>query len=530
MLRTRCATSGCPGNAAGACQRAEEDKRCGNCCNCPGHNRRSRRWGPHAGNRSAIARVHRDRMQSAFGVLQEACDWLTEKCLGELEAYNLRTPTSIRKAVYRAVRLKLLQEPSDAAEPGLELLELLPFLLQERVLFGSTPDIIRGIDAEQLPVDDSEVSANSSANIDAATTPAPPEAPALPKRRPRRSNRAAESTATAPSARGSRSPAPSPNRAQRAASSSGQPLQLRWDALSERVIEDAVRCDRSFVLLAPPETAVPASLQLQRGGVFLWNTLQDKPSHPACRVHGDYPVTKLQRGNRGSFWKWQENGGHLCLHNRELGAATFSDSIHHFIAGRQHLRDRIRTLTEARPAWGNLVGPGTWLYADVDSAAIHDSRQQGYHGTTMHMLERVMAQGLETGWSGVVRRGILRLGVYYHLPNRAHLCHNYMLYSALDATGFLISAVIHMSAPKQDPLGRMTNIPTSGQPQSLTYADVAQVHGIWFHIVHVLSLWNGVADDWLWAEPRYAQHIEIDPLLERAELESNSRAHAARPT
>ena len=81
-------------------------------------------------------------MQSAFGVLQEAHEWLAEHCLGELEAFNLSTPTAVRKAVYRAVRLKLLREPSVAAEPDLELLELLPFLLRERVVFGATPDIV----------------------------------------------------------------------------------------------------------------------------------------------------------------------------------------------------------------------------------------------------------------------------------------------------------------------------------------------------------------------------------------------------
>ena len=314
------------------------------------------------------------------------------------------------------------------------------------------------------------------------------------------------------------------------ASSSGLPLQVRWEDLTHSVIADAVRCARAWVLLGPPDTAVPERLKLHRGGTFLWHELENRPSHPACRVHGEYPVTKLQRGRQASFWQWHENGGCFCLHNRELGAVTFSNSVHHFVAARPGLSARVRSLAQALPAWHTLVAPGTWLYAEVDGAALTPSRQEGYHGTSMHALERVLAQAMETGWSGGVRRSVLRLGVYYHVAARAHLCHNYMLHWALDDTGFLISAMIHMSAPMTDPQGRMVSIMTSGQPQSLTYADVAHVHGIWFHIVHVLALWHGASSDWLWAEPRYAQHLEVDPLLERADLESSARARAARPS
>ena len=526
MPRTLCATPGCPGDAADRCLRAAGDKRCGNCCDCGGHNRRSRRAGPGSGGRSATARAHREHMQSAFGVLQEACSWLTAKCVGELEAYNLRTPTAIRRAVYRAVRMKLLREKSHTAEPGVELLELLPFLMQERVMFGSTPDIMRGVHESQLPADRSGVPASSSGIIDAV--PAPPQPPdaAHPERRVRPRGTVLISLDTPAQARRSRSPTSSPTSELRVAPSAGLALQLRWDELSESVIQEAVRCALAFQLKAPPGTAVPASLQLQRGGTFLWSTLAGRPSHPACRDHGDYPVTQLQQGNRQSFWQWQENGGCFGLHDRELGAATFSDSLHHFIAGRPHLRSRVRSLTRARPAWEKHVIPGTWLYADVEGAANYASRLQGYHGTSMHMLERIMAQGLETGWNGVVRRNIRRLGVYFHILPRAHLCHNYMLYSALDDTGFLISAVIHLSAPAWDPLGRMTSIATSNQPQNLTYPDVCHVHGIYFHIVHVLQLWHGASDSWLWAEPRYAQQLEVDPLLERAVLESNARERA----
>ena len=465
-------------------------------------------------------------MQSAFRVLQEACTWLTAKCVGELEAYNLRSPSAIRRAVYRAVRTKLLREEWRTDEPGEELLELLPFLMQERVMFGSTPDILRSVQENQLSQGIPGKSASSSGAIDAVPDPPQPPDTARPERCARPRGTVLIALDTMAQARRSRSPTSSPASELRVAPSAGLALQLRLDELSESVVQEAVRSAKAFRMKAPPVTPVPGSLQLQPGGTFLWNKLAERPSHPVCRTDGEYPVTQLQQGNRHSFWQWQENGGCFGWNERALGAANFSDTLHHFIAGRPHLRSRVRSLTHDRPAWEKHVIPGTWLYADVESAANNASRLQGYHGTSMHMLERIMAQGLETGWSGVTRPKKLRLGVYFHILPRAHLCHNYMLYSALDDTGYLISAVIHLSAPDEDPLSRMTKI-TAKQPQNLTYPDVCHVHGIYFHIVHVLELKHGPSDTWLWAEPRYAQQLEVDPLLERAVLESNARERAS---
>ena len=469
-------------------------------------------------------------MQSALSVLQEGCDWLRSKCLGELEACNLHTPTAIRRMLYRAVRMRLLREASDATEPGLELLELLPFLLLERVKIGATPDIMRGIDERQVDAGEYEMPASSSDIDSIGPAPPPPADHARPKRRPRHDRDDSESVATGPRARGSRSPAPSPNRELRVAPSSGLLLQMRLDALSESIVEDAVRCALAFVLKQTPMTMEPAHLQLQRGGTFHWNTLEGRPSHPACRVHGAHPVIRMQGSNQESLRRWQQHGGAFCLHDRDAGAQVFSDTIHHWMAGRPHLHSRVRWLVQAEPAWAKLVFPGSWFYANVDDTSIDESRLEGFHGTTMHVLERIMAQGMETGWTGVIQRKIRRLGVYFHILARAHLCHNYMLYSALDDTGFLISPVIHLSAPVVDPQKRLVSIKTSGQPQNLTYQDVCRVHGIWFHVIHVLQLWSAAAAHWIWAEPKFAREVEVDPLLERAELESLARARAQRPS
>ena len=134
-----------------------------------------------------------------------------------------------------------------------------------------------------------------------------------------------------------------------------------------------------------------------------------------------------------------------------------------------------------------------------------------------------MAAGMETGWNGLKKKGKLRLGVYFHIEGRAHLCHNYMFYSGLDSTGFLVAPIIYISAPQSDPEGRKVSLQNSGQPQNLTYPEVCDIHGVWFHVIHTLQFWEGRRDCWLYAEPRFCRELEPDPEEDRDALQARSR-------
>ena len=115
------------------------------------------------------------------------------------------------------------------------------------------------------------------------------------------------------------------------------------------------------------------------------------------------------------------------------------------------------------------------------------------------------------------------LGIYFHIEHRARLCHNYMMYSALDDTGFLVAPVVHLSAPRTDPHTRKVILVNSGEPQNITYPDVVRMHGVWFHIIHVLQFYDGSRDNWVFAEPRFARELELDPIPSRSEIERMSR-------
>ena len=137
---------------------------------------------------------------------------------------------------------------------------------------------------------------------------------------------------------------------------------------------------------------------------------------------------------------------------------------------------------------------------------------------------------MEAGWNGLLRKRTRHRGVYHNVLERAHLCHNYMMYSALDSTGFLFSPVIEISAPTPDPQGRREVVRTKGENQNLTYPDVCRVVGVWLHVLHVLQFWEGPATNWVYAEPRFARHLELDPDEDRALIEQRSREAVPLPS
>ena len=91
MPRVLCATPGCPGDASGNCMHPAGQKMCGNCCDCLGHGRRSRRPGRHFGRKSEVTQAHRSRMFVAWRVLSEAAKFLKQHTVGELGFLNLNT-------------------------------------------------------------------------------------------------------------------------------------------------------------------------------------------------------------------------------------------------------------------------------------------------------------------------------------------------------------------------------------------------------------------------------------------------------
>ena len=130
-------------------------------------------------------------------MLQEATDFLIERSVGELEACSLQTATSIRRALYSAARARLVTEVAQGNQTqASELLETLPFLLQQRLLFGCSPDLARGIDTA---VDDDMDSSAAYNSVDVAASAQTQSSRALLSvEEPRRARRRLDAPSRAP--------------------------------------------------------------------------------------------------------------------------------------------------------------------------------------------------------------------------------------------------------------------------------------------------------------------------------------------
>ena len=528
-MATPCSSPQCPGQASGKCELPLGQQLCGNCCSCPGHGRRSARGGRKFGRKSVDTQVYRQRLQGAFRILQDAYDWLADHTVGELDALGLLTSTSVRRMLYSAAKERLIPSTaSGSGTRGAELLETLPFQLLMRLLHVLNP-YVAGCEPppDELPSSTAAPSSGVSATaFGSHESAAEPFVTGIPSATRKRIHDDAEASAP----RGPEPAPPSPVRAQRVAQAPALVLQVLLHGITDEIAQEAVLLANSFSLGPPPERNPPESLMPLPGGRFLWNSLQDVPAGPVCRVHGDHPVITLQCGKRGTLEEWEALGGHFVLHDRRLGVTMASDTLHLWLRARENLRCRLGLLTVCPPPWAETGGRGVWLNAPVLTGPIAGERITGYHGTSMHVLERAVGRGMESGWNGLQRKGVLHLGVYFHVLERAQYCRNYMMFSALDSSGFLFAPVIEISAPAQDPQGRKTSLKTSKVNQNLTYPDVCIVKGIWIYVIHVLHFWSGTADNWVMAEPRFARDMELEAAEDRDVIMQRSRRMDAEET
>jgi hypothetical protein len=247
-------------------------------------------------------------------------------------------------------------------------------------------------------------------------------------------------------------------------------------------------------------------------GHMLWDPIAEHARGPVCRSEGSYPVMRLQRGDRSSITAWLQGGGHLGCTPAQSSATAASWWVRSWINAREHVANQLTSFDEAVPPWQD-IGHGKWFVAAMRNVEmLPANRTEGFHGTSMHMLHRIVARGMESSVSGVFVRGQQRFGVYHHVVERAHLCSNYMMYSALEhKSGFMYAPLVQIQYPQPDPHGRLNVVRRSSANQNLTYPDVCSVTHIWLHVTHVLEFVSGSRDLFIMAEPRFATHLELDP-------------------
>ena len=139
--------------------------------------------------------------------------------------------------------------------------------------------------------------------------------------------------------------------------------------------------------------------------------------------------------------------------------------------------------------------------------------------------------GLATGWARNFDAGRELQGIYTFAPQRAHLLSSYILYSALDDSGWLYGPFLEVRSPQEDPQKRKTVLRRAGagdRHQWISYPDSTFPTHVWVHIVHVSTLYLHPADAGvsLYAEPAFQHSLEVHPDASWEDLLQASRQAA----
>ena len=443
---------------------------------------------------------------------------------------SLRYPsmTSLRRSLVHTAMATLLHVASVNDSLLEEVFEMLPWHTRERLAFVVSADVQNNVSIETAAEppevasegdNDEQTLSSTRADVVAGGSASSHEVP----------TQAGTDDGVAEAPRVITSAAP-PSGVLRLRDSMGLPLRVAIHSWTDELKLAYRSLSRSFVLADPPTTPTPADLCYRDGGTFLWNATRQCPASAAVRASGAGPVVLLKGSDMASLEQWQRHGNAIGLSMPQQAARAASDAFHHFCRARPHLSARI-------PAWTSELPPfadgscGSWLRGRMTS--LPGSRENrndriGWHGTALHYLERVAARGLEDGWSGITVKGHCKLGVYFHIQERARLCFNYILYSALEQdSGFVFAPFVELRAPSEDPHNRTQHLRRpGGRHQELTYEDVAVATDVWIHVRHVSEFLDAGADDSIHAEGHFEQALEADALLPRQTLIARAKAVA----
>ena len=220
-----------------------------------------------------------------------------------------------------------------------------------------------------------------------------------------------------------------------------------------------------------------------------------------------------------------------CLGKSSRPSAT--SEVHvlcQWLALRPHIAARVQDVCQAaEPLWRSA---GFWLELDVvrnlPLAAHGHQLQTGFHGTSMHVLHRMFAQGPMEGWD-CIGQGTANaaVGIYMHKPPCVDLCEGYCLYSPLRRSGWYWCPVVEFEYPLQDPFHRKHVARSSGaSSQFITYSDVVGIRRVYLHLVHIASYVRGPKSEWINIEPFMDPRYEVDHEEPFAVLANRSQALA----
>ena len=495
----------CNGNISANC--TSQPKLCGKCCSCPNHARRRRRAGKTKGTPSKAA-----RQSSIVGLRVALLETLLDHIVGtdgpELLAYSIVSRRTLRRAL---IELFILE--ADVHEAALHdrwdiawFLRFAPRGLIQNVQLH----VVRV--AAKLQFHPSSAASSSSAPHSAVIVDL--------------------------------GPPPGLECVDAVASSIGVQSDTQDDDLADIIVDmpaapaevsgTPVSSDTSWwmeVLAAceAPRYVLPDALVFRPRGCF------------PCHEHSDQIAARIYRqtGEQGPRWLGGQNA--IAMRQHISAGSPHVDTL---AAGSlAKACGMLRSWMLHRPSIGErLRGPPHLLDADltkqfgptglvfgwdlVEAANIPPAfNQRGFHATSLYTLQSCISSGLCPGWSFLTVDGVAKQGIYNHIPERVHLCNNYMLHTAVDSSGWFFGPMFEIRYPIPDPHGRATTVRRNKRAahQNLAYPDTHVVVTLYFHCVHWAHFSTMAKDHGHFVEGLFQSEWEIDPAASFEESVARSR-------
>lgn len=278
-----------------------------------------------------------------------------------------------------------------------------------------------------------------------------------------------------------------------------------------------------------PRCVLPAALIFQPGGRFPWHEHADQIAAHIYRQTGEQgprwlggqnTVAMRQHIHAGSPHVDAMAAGSLAracgmlrswmLHRPSIAAA---------LRGPPHLLDA--DLGQQFGSTGLVFG---WDLVGAENIPT-TFNQRGFHATSLYTLQSCLSTGLCPGWSFLTVDGVAKQGIYNHIPERVHLCNNYMLHTAVDSSGWFFGPMFEIRYPIPDPHGRATTVRRSKRAahQNLAYPDTHVVVALYFHCVHWAHFSTMAKDHGHYVEGVFQREWEIDPAASFEESVARSR-------
>ena len=311
-------------------------------------------------------------MHGATRVLQEAYEWLQEKSQGELQELGLVSARDVRRVLYATVKERLRPSAGTVLPAGAWLSNVLPFQVYARLLTALGPYVMELPEAPVALIEAAADGAASSSSGPATLPPPPPPPPPMSERPVPKRRRGQSSTATASQHQSPEAVAPSPVGVLRVAQPVGLLLDVMLTGITDDIAAEAMRLADHFILDAPPNGEVPASLRPTGNGVFLWSQANNRPCGHVTRCSGAHPVVELKRGRWIALEGWGQEGGFFAVSDRAAGMRMASDSLQWWLRARPSLHRRLGTPVTRPPPWtasGQAQADedlGTWVFFPVD--------------------------------------------------------------------------------------------------------------------------------------------------------------------